>query len=65
MTWYRWLPAQRRVQMETGEVDGGELAPLTTGTYIHPDKEHLFFFVYSCRLPDSLELSRQAEMSTP
>ena len=55
--------ARRRVQMETGEADAGELAPLTTGTYLHPDKEHLFFFVYSCRLPDGLELWRQAEMS--
>jgi hypothetical protein len=55
--------AQRRVQMETGEADAGELAPLTTATYIHPDKEHLFFFVYSCRLPDGLDLWRQAEMS--
>lgn len=55
--------AQRRVQMETGEIDTGELMPLTTGTYIHADKENLFFFVYSCRLPDGLELWRQAEMS--
>jgi hypothetical protein len=55
--------AQRRVKMETGEIDTGELMPLTTGTYIHHDKEHLFFFVYSCRLPDGLEVWRQAEMS--
>jgi hypothetical protein len=55
--------ARKRVQMETGEVDTGDLAPLTTGAYIHPDKEHLFFFVYSCRLPDGLELWPQAEMS--
>jgi hypothetical protein len=55
--------AQRRVQMETGETDTGELTPLTTGTYIYPDKENLFFFVYSYRLPDGLELWRQAEIS--
>jgi NUDIX domain len=55
--------AQRRVQMETGPINTGELTPLTTGTYIHPDKEHLFFFVYSCRLPDGLEPGPQAEMS--
>jgi hypothetical protein len=55
--------ARKRVQMETGEVDSGELVPLTTGAYIHPDKEHLFFFVYSCRLPDGLELWPQAEIS--
>jgi hypothetical protein len=55
--------ARKRVQMETGEVDTGELAPLTTGAYHHADKEHLFFFVYSCRLPDELELWPEAEMS--
>jgi hypothetical protein len=56
--------ARKRIQMETGEADTGDLAPLTTGAYIHPDKEHLFFFVYSCRLPDGLELWPQAEMSS-
>jgi hypothetical protein len=55
--------ARKRVQLETGEVDTSELAPLTTGAYHHSDKEHLFFFVYSCRLPDGLELWPQAEMS--
>jgi hypothetical protein len=55
--------AKRRVQMETGETDAGDLAPLTTGRYIHPDKEHLFFFVYSYQLPEGMELWRQAEMS--
>ena len=55
--------AQRRVQMETGIPDTGELTPLTTSKYIYPDKENLFFFVYSCRLPDGLELWRQAEIS--
>ena len=55
--------ARKRVQMETGEVDTGDLAPLTTSAYIHSDKEHLFFFVYTCRLPDDLELWPQAEMS--
>jgi hypothetical protein len=55
--------ARKRVQMETGEGDTGELAPLTTGAYHHSDKEHLFFFVYSCRLPDELDLWPEAEMS--
>jgi hypothetical protein len=57
------VAARKRIQMETGEIDTDNLAPLTTGAYIHPDKEHLFFFVYSCRLPDGLELWPQAEMS--
>ncbi len=56
--------AKRRVQMETGPIDIGELVPLTTGRYFHHDMEHLFFFVYSCRLPDGLELWPQAEMSS-
>jgi hypothetical protein len=55
--------ARRRIQMETGPIDTGELTRLTTGTYIHPDKEHLFFFVYSCRLQDDLDLWPQAEIS--
>ena len=55
--------ARRRVQLETGPIDTGELTPLTAGTYIHHEMEHLFFFVYTCRLPDGLELWPQAEMS--
>jgi hypothetical protein len=55
--------AAQRVQMETGESDPGELTPLGTGKYFHPDKEHLFFFVYTCRLPDGLQLWPRAEMS--
>jgi hypothetical protein len=55
--------AAQRVQMETGQSDPGELTPLTTGEYFHPDKEHLFFFVYACRLPDGLQLWPRAEMS--
>jgi hypothetical protein len=55
--------AAQRVQMETGDSDPGELTPLVTGRYFHPDKEHLFFFVYACRLPDGLQLWPRAEMS--
>jgi hypothetical protein len=55
--------ARSRVQMETGEVDLGNLLPLATGRYLHHDKEHLFFFVYGCQLPEDLQLWGQAEMS--
>jgi hypothetical protein len=55
--------ARSRLQMETGEADLGELQSLATGRYIHPDKEHLFFFVYGCQLPEDLQLWDQAEMS--
>lgn len=55
--------AAQRVQMETGESDAGALTPLATGKYFHHDKEHLFFFVYACRLLDGLHLWPEAEMS--
>jgi hypothetical protein len=54
--------ARRRVQMETGEEDRGVLRPLGTSRYLHPDKEHLFFFVYSCEFPEGFQLPWQAEM---
>ncbi len=54
--------ARRRVQMETGEEDIGTLRPFATSRYIHPDKENLFFFLYSCELPEGFQLSREAEM---
>ena len=54
--------ALRRIQMETGEEGPGELRPLGTCKYLHPDKEHLFFFVYSCEFPESLQLPRQADI---
>ena len=56
--------ARRRVQMETSEEDSGTLRPLGTSRYIHPDKENLFFFVYSCEFPEGFQLSWEAEMSS-
>ena len=32
------VAARKRIQVEIGEVDAGELVPLTTGAYIHSDK---------------------------
>jgi hypothetical protein len=57
--------ARQLVPMETLEVDPGELTlqPVTTGQYLHPDKEHLLFFVYGCQLPEGLQLWESAEMS--
>jgi hypothetical protein len=54
--------ARRRVQMETSEEDSGVLRPYRTSSYIHPDKENLFFFVYSCEFPEGFQPSGQAEM---
>jgi hypothetical protein len=53
---------RHRLQMETGEEDCGELRPFGTSRYLHPDKEHLFFFVYGCEFPQGFQLSRQADM---
>jgi hypothetical protein len=54
--------ALRRIQMETGEEGLGELQPDSIWRYIHPDKEHLFFFVYGCEFPADFQLPRQTEM---
>ena len=54
--------ARRRVQMETSEEDSGTLRPLGISSYLHFDKEHLFFFVYSCEFPEGFQLSWQAEI---
>jgi hypothetical protein len=55
--------ARRRVQMETSEEDSGTLRPIGTSSYLHPDKEHLFFFVYGYEFPEDLQLPWRAEMS--
>jgi hypothetical protein len=65
------LVAAQRVQMETGQNGPVELTLVNagapevagrTGRYYHYDKEHLFFFVYACRLPDELQVWPKAEM---
>jgi hypothetical protein len=54
--------ARRRIRFEAGEGEPGELRPLGTCTYIHSDKEHLFFFIYTCELPDGFQFWRQADI---
>jgi hypothetical protein len=54
--------ARRRVQRETGEETSRAFQPLVTSRYIHPDKENLFFFVYSCEFPEGFQPSPGAEM---
>jgi hypothetical protein len=56
--------ARRRVQMETSEEDSAALQPLGTSGYLHPDKEHLFFFVYACEFSEGFQLPRETEMSS-
>ncbi len=54
--------ARRLVRDATGADPGTALRAVTTGNYLYPDKEHLFFFVFALELPESLHLPRQAEM---
>jgi hypothetical protein len=54
--------ARRRIRFEAGEGEPGELRPLGTCTHIHSDKEHLFFFIYTCELPDGFQFWRQADI---
>jgi hypothetical protein len=54
--------AKRLVRDATGTDPGAELRPVTTGRYLYPDKEHLFFFVFALELPESLHFPRRAEM---
>jgi hypothetical protein len=54
--------AWRRIQMETGDENGGELQPLGTYRYIHADKEHLFFFVYGFEFAEEFQPPRSLEI---
>jgi hypothetical protein len=54
--------ARRLVRNATGADPGGALRAITTGRYLYPDKEHLFFFVFALELAESLHIPRQAEM---
>lgn len=54
--------ARRLVLEDTGDDQAALLSPVTTGSYLHPDKEHLFFFVFSLKLPEGSHFPRRAEM---
>lgn len=54
--------AARRLSAEAGEELRGEFVPVTTGRYMHPDREHLFFFVYSREVPEDFRFPRKAEI---
>lgn len=54
--------ALRRIEMETGQEGLAELQPHRTCRYLHPDKENLLFFVYSCEFPESFQPPPQAEL---
>lgn len=54
--------AANRIRMETGSAPPGELQFVTTRTYLHHDKEHLFFYVYSFDLPGHFQFPQRAQM---
>jgi 8-oxo-dGTP pyrophosphatase MutT (NUDIX family) len=54
--------ARRLVRNATGADPGPTLRAVTTGSYLYPDKEHLFFFVFALELPESLHIPRESEM---
>lgn len=56
--------ARRTAEVEIGPdlADGLELDPECFRTYLHPDKENLFFYVFSAELPSHYEFLQQAEM---
>lgn len=54
--------AKRLLKDATGTDLGTAVRPVTTGRYLYPDKEHLFFFVFALALPESVHFQRRAEM---
>ncbi len=54
--------AARLVKEVIGVDPGSGLRPMSTGRYLYPDKEHLFFFIFALELPEGTELPRRAEM---
>ena len=56
--------AQRVVQEVLAAEDLSAIRPVTTGQYLFPDKEHLFFFVFVLDLPEGVQFPRRAEMHT-
>jgi len=56
--------AQRVVQEVSAEDLSARMRPVTTGRYLYPDKEHLFFFVYVLDLPEGIQFPRRAELHT-
>ena len=54
--------ARRRLRMDTGTHLPGEVHPVTVGRYLHADKEHLFYFVFSYEYPADFPLPRRADL---
>jgi hypothetical protein len=57
------LSAAGRVVQEVSADDlSGAIRPVTTGRYLYPNMEHLFFFVFVLDLPEGIQFPRRAEM---
>ena len=54
--------ARRRLQAEASEELPGQIRPHASYSYLNPDKEHLFFFVYTYEFPRDFQLPRRADM---
>jgi hypothetical protein len=54
--------ARNRIRMETGSSPPVEPNFVTTGHYLHPDKEHLFFYIYEFQLPGHFQFPQRAQM---
>jgi hypothetical protein len=54
--------AQLRVQIETGDDTPPDIRELTTGKFINPNTDNLFFFVYSLELPEEMRLWSASDM---
>lgn len=56
------LAARNRMRMETGSDPPGEVEFVGTRQYLHFDKEHLFFYIYSFELPGHFQFPMRAQM---
>lgn len=57
--------AAARLVSEVAAIEpAGALRPMATGSYLYPDKENLFFFIFSIELEEGARFPRQAELRT-
>ncbi len=54
--------AARRIRMETGSAPPGKVEFITAREYLHFDKEHLYFNIYSCEFPGHFQFPQRAQM---
>jgi hypothetical protein len=52
----------RRIEIETGGAPVGELAQVATCRYLYPDKENLFFYIYTLEIPRHFRYFPEAQI---